>query len=64
MTNLNKNPNILKLANVYKLKVAKYMHNNKLRKSLYDDYVKIKRTTTIQDRCEIRSIVNLELTNL
>ena len=43
MTNLYKNLNILKLVDVYKLEVCKYMHqmyNKKLLKSLYDDYVK------------------------
>ena len=53
MTYLYKNLNILKLTDVYKLEVAKYMHllqNNKLPKSLYDDYVKINETHNYNTR--------------
>ena len=44
ITNLYKNLNIIKLTDIYVLEVAKYihqLHNNKLPKLLYDDYVKI-----------------------
>ena len=44
MTILNQKLNVLKLADIYSLELAKYMHqlhNNKLPFSLYEDYVKL-----------------------
>ena len=44
MTNLCKDLNTLKLADLYKLEIVKYLYplqNNKLSKSLHDDYFKI-----------------------
>ena len=44
MTKLCKDLNTLKLADLYKLEIVKYLYplqNNKLSKSLHDDYFKI-----------------------
>ena len=68
MTSLFKSLNILKLADVHKLKINEYLHqlqNTKLPKSLYDDYVRINETHNYEtQQVQNKVFFNLGLTNL
>ena len=64
MTILNQKLNVLKLADIYSLELAKYMHqlhNNKLPFSLFEDYVKLNEIHShIHDKLKMQCILNRE----